>query len=153
MFSLHPINLSTDAELVFTYIDLLYGELFGEQHKLTRRVKTSLTAAWQNEPDALSVYVVKHHGDLAGFFTLKESFAIFAHGHYGIINELWVSPEYRGQGTGSIILSYIKQIAKEKHWGRIDVTAPPAEVWQKTFEFYQKNDFVFTGKKLKYLVT
>ena len=84
-----------------------------------------------------------------GFFTLAESFSIFAHGNYGIINEFWIAQKHRGTGVGQSIINEIQTIGKSKEWKRIDVTAPASSDWGRTFEFYKKCGFELTGKKLK----
>jgi len=97
-------------------------------------------------------YKVLIEGNVVAFFTLTESFSFFAHGQYGIIKELWVKPEFRSQGVGGQVLQMIKDLAKEKGWERIDVSAPIAEEWSRSAEFYKKYGFVSTGKKLRHIV-
>jgi len=134
------------------YIDLLYLELFGEEALLSSQIKADIKQQWQTGNPTHWAYKVVKSNQVIAFFTLAESFSFFAHGRYGIINELWVAPDFRAQGVGGKVLQLIKELAHEKNWQRIDVSAPPFDEWLKTFEFYQKHDFIYTGKKLKYLV-
>lgn len=48
--------------------------------------------------------LVDTSGRTAAFFALAESFAFFAHGSYGILNELWVNPEVRSRGVGKDVI-------------------------------------------------
>ena len=137
----------TDEKRIQSYICSLYAELFGESAIPTQ-------AEFEHIFNVLSehfhtAYEVTAGSDVVAFFTLSESFSIFAKGRYGIINELWVSPDYRSRGIGSNVVDEIVSLAKLNGWSRIDVSAPPNAEWDKTFEFYQKCGFEFTGRKLK----
>lgn len=84
-----------------------------------------------------------------GVLTLTESFAIFAGGRYGVIDELWVDPARRSSGVGRVLLEAAVAVARERGWRRLDVTAPGGDAWRRTVAFYEKNGFVFTGPKLR----
>jgi len=106
-----------------------------------------------NDPkNSHHVYCLKENNDTLAFFTLGESFSVFAHGNYGIINELWVNKHFRSKGIGQKVIEEIRKIGKEKGWQRIDVSAPSDEKWNRSFDFYQQNGFAFTGRKLKILL-
>jgi len=146
------LDLGTSFDEVTQYIDLLYAELFGEEALLSQQTKLDIQRQWQTDVPTHWAYKIVDDNQVVAFFTLAESFSFFAHGRYGIINELWVAPDFRSQGVGGQVLTFIKTLAREKNWPRIDVSAPPFDEWIKTFEFYQKYGFMHTGKKLKYLI-
>ncbi|WP_112480371.1 GNAT family N-acetyltransferase [Vibrio variabilis] len=137
----------TDNNLIKKYIGKLYGELFG-----TSSIPSDMS--FQKVFDELSdnthfAYEVKCDNEVVAFVTLSESFSIFAHGRYGIINELWVHEDHRSKGIGQAVIQELVEISHVYGWSRIDVTAPPSKSWNRTFEFYQKCGFEFTGRKLK----
>ncbi|MFO7869409.1 MAG: GNAT family N-acetyltransferase [Bacteroidales bacterium] len=101
--------------------------------------------------DKLIQLVAKKDDNIVGLLNVQLSFAFFANGEYGIINELYVKPEYRKDGVGKLLIDAVLKIGEEKKWKRIDVTAPRGDEWKKTVHFYEKNGFVFAGPKLKYL--
>ncbi len=88
------------------------------------------------------------HG-IIGILTLTESQAIYAGGYYGVIDEMYVDPEFRSKDVGKKLVQQAKDPATEKGWKRIDVTAP-TDGNVRTIRFYEKNGFVFTGPKLKF---
>jgi GNAT superfamily N-acetyltransferase len=92
------------------------------------------------------------NGDNIGIVTLVESFAIYAGGNYGVIDEMYVVPEHRSQGVGKLLIKAAKEYGRQKGWFRIDVTAPTEERWQRTVKFYEREGFVFTGPKLKFVL-
>ena len=150
--NLIKIDPNTEFEQIEEYISLLFNELFGEA-AIPSKEQFALVQQQLVEGKTFHwAYKMLQGDNVVAFFTLAQSFSVFANGRYGIINELWVSPESRGQGVGNKVLEAIKQLAKKQGWLRLDVSAPPMEKWQKTFEFYQKNGFELTGKKLKYML-
>lgn len=96
--------------------------------------------------------LAKNNDETIGILTIQESFAFYANGNYGIINELYVKPDFRSKGVGEMLLNEIIKIAKTKKWKRVDVTAPLEEKWERTVNFYQQKGFQFTGPKMKYVV-
>jgi len=146
------LDISDSNKEIEFFIDQLYLELFGKDALLSNEDKVAIKNQWQKQQPAHWAFKVVQNKNAVAFFTLAESFSYFAQGAYGIINELWVAEEYRSKGVGGEVLKYIKQIAEDKGWRRVDVSAPHFERWIKTFEFYQKHGFSYTGKKLKYLV-
>lgn len=102
--------------------------------------------------ESLIVLVAKSGNKTIGIVTLQESFAFYADGRYGVINELYVLPEHRSKGVGQLLLEEVVKIGQKKGWKRIGVTAPPGDNWKRSVNFYERNGFVFTGPKLKYLI-
>lgn len=141
-----------DFAEISKHIELLFTELFDQDAKLAPDELNKIKHQWLTESPKHQAFKLVEGQNTLAFFTLAESFAFFAHGRYGIINELWVDPKQRGQGTGKALIEQVRKLAENKGWTRVDVTAPASEVWQRTFEFYQKNGFIFTGKKLKILI-
>ncbi len=89
-------------------------------------------------------------GDAVGVVTLVETFAIYAGGRYGVIDELYVEPEYRAQGVGRLLIDAAKEHGRQRGWARIEVTAPAEERWAATVDFYKRQGFIFTGPKLRF---
>jgi len=131
------------------YIDLLYLELFGQDAVLADELFDNIYSQLQDRRNGHNAYCIKQNNETVAFFTLAEAYAIFAHGKYGIINELWVDKKYRSTGIGAAVIDEILNISRERGWQRIDVSAPPSTDWDRTFEFYLKNGFTLTGRKLK----
>lgn len=138
-----------DKAEIKKYITLLYSELFGASSIPTDEAFEQIFAQLDNPNNPHEAYTLVDGSTVIAFFTLVESFAIFAQGKYGIINELWVNQAYRSQGVGQKVINEICNIARQRHWQRVDVSAPADAKWDRTFSFYQKNGFTFTGRKLK----
>ncbi len=142
-----------DAPLVFDWVMRLLNELGEEGEELGALAEDKVLQAWREMEDRFHVFAARTGaGDICGILTLAEAFAIYANGNYGIINEMYVAPEYRSAGIGAKLVDAVKEFGKQRGWTRIDVTAPESERWERTRRFYEKQGFVFTGPKLKFLL-
>ena len=92
-------------------------------------------------------------GEAVGILTVTETFAIYAGGRYGVIDEMYVDPGHRSAGVGRGLLEAAKELGRVRGWRRIDVTAPPGDAWGRTVRFYEGHGFVFTGPKMRCLLT
>ena len=131
-------------------IQELLIELTGKNENLdTERILNDL----KSYSDKFILLFLKFNQTIVGVITIQEAFAFYTDGKYGIINELYIKPNFRSKGYGEILIKETIKIAKHKDWKRLDVTAPPGDKWKRTKEFYTQNGFQYTGPKLKYLIT
>jgi len=86
---------------------------------------------------------------IIGFLCAIESFSIYANGIFGVINELYVTPDYRSQKIGRKLIHSLLKIAKENQWNRIELDTPEVEKSAKTIKFYHNEGFVEVGLRLK----
>jgi len=90
-------------------------------------------------------------GDVVGVLTIVETLSLYAGGYIGVLNELYVVPEYRSEGVGKILLNAAKALAEERGWKRLEVTTP-GEEYAKTLRFYEREGFMEIGPRYKYMV-
>jgi len=135
---------------VLRLVELLLLELAegGDEFTGLDRARTLADLARQGDR-FLALLARDDSGEPAGVLTLTETFAIFAGGTYGVIDELYVAPGHRSAGLGRRLLDAAAAIGRERGWRRLDVTAPPGDAWRRSVAFYEKNGFVFTGPKLR----
>jgi GNAT superfamily N-acetyltransferase len=144
---------SENAEVVFEWVTRLLMELGEEGEELGTLNKDAVLKAWKEIENRYSAFVAyDENQNVIGICTLMESFAIYANGNYGIIDEMYVHPDYRSQSVGARLISAVVDHGRQKSWTRIDVTAPENERWCRTRAFYEKRGFIFTGPKLKKLL-
>jgi len=111
-------------------------------------------AAIFNEIDAddrHSTLLAMDEDEVVGIVTLSESISLYAGGHIGVINELYVVPEYRSEGVGKILLDAAKDLGEERGWVRLEVTTPGDE-YERTLRFYEREGFISIGPRYKYLI-
>ncbi len=141
-----------DSDIVLKYVKKLLVELSVRPEDETLGDTDKILADWQEAGDRLVSFAAKDGNAVVGVITLVESFAIYAGGWYGIINELYIEPEYRSKGVGKLLLDTVADYGRGRGWKRIDVTAPSGEAWKRTVNFYKREGYTFTGPKLKVML-
>lgn len=77
--------------------------------------------------------------------TITETYALYAGGKIGLIQEFYVSPEYRNSNVGSMLINEVKRHGKRKNWSCIELCTPPLPEFERTLKFYQKNGLIPVG--------
>ena len=150
---------ASEIRIVLTLINELLAELGEEgdeflgidREKLERDIRRDLASseAWGR---FIPLLAKDEDGTPLGVLTLSETFAIYAGGAYGVIDEMYVRPAYRCRGVGTRLVEEAMTIARRRRWFRVDVTGPEGQDEAPAVDFYEKLGFEFTGKKLRRLV-
>ena len=101
------------------------------------------------------VFVAQNNesGELIGFVTVYEGYALYAEGALGTMAELYVRPQYRSQGIGKELIQSVKDFGDVRGWKRLEVTTPPLPQFDETLAFYEREGFEISGgRKLKTLL-
>lgn len=97
--------------------------------------------------------VHKETSEIIGFLSMGMSSSLYAGGHFGIIQELYIRKEYRSHGAGKRLIAAAVEYAKNQGWQRLEVSTPPLPEFARSLAFYQREGFVITGgEKLKLLL-
>ena len=153
MIRIEALELDHANEAIDLVI-LLLKELADDPGRVNLLDRGKIIDDWTAHPDRFQVFVARTDTDVViGIITVVECFAIYAGGAFGIINELYVAPDWRSKAVGRQLLDEVKNSARSCGWQRLDVTAPAGEQWQRTVRFYEREGFTCTGPKLKFLVT
>lgn len=76
---------------------------------------------------------------VVGVVTYTQTYALYAGGKIGLIQEFYVAPEYRSLNVGSLMLDELKSYGKSQKWACIELCTPPLPQFERTLAFYQKN--------------
>lgn len=98
------------------------------REKLHADIRHSLeVAGTRAAPGHMVAILAKESNGLAvGVLLLTQCFAVYAGGEYGVIDELYVRPEYRGRDIERDLLDEAVAISQRRGWVRLDVTGPEA---------------------------
>ncbi len=87
-------------------------------------------------PGRLLAVLARDDGGLAvGVLLLSQSFALHAGGEYGVIDEVYVRPEYRRLDIARQLLDEAVAIATRRGWLRLDVAGPEGERGDRAARF------------------
>lgn len=89
-------------------------------------------------------------GDLpVGMAGLVQSAAIHTYGPFGVINELYVEPDYRPLGVSAALIEAMAAHGAAQGWSHIEVSAPGGDYFAPVVGSYLREGFVETGPRLK----
>jgi GNAT superfamily N-acetyltransferase len=93
-------------------------------------------------------------GDIVGLLGVSWQTAVRIPGRYGLIQELWVHPSWRGREIGAELLDALRDVAREGGIARIEVGLPSERFPQleATEAFYRANGFEPVGMRMKLLL-
>lgn len=77
--------------------------------------------------------------------TMTETYALYAGGKIGVIQEFYVSPKYRTSGVGSLLIEQVQSYGKKNKWSCIELCTPPLPEFERTLSFYQNNGLIPVG--------
>ncbi len=135
-----------DTPAVATLLAALFEEV---EHTPDAEDIAQIFAEIDSDPRHSTLLALDEDGDPAGILTLTESISISAGGEMGILNELYVVPEYRSEGLGKLLLEEAKNLAESRGWQRLEVTTP-GDDFPKTLHFYEREGFHRIGTRYKF---
>ncbi len=146
MIDVKRCNLE-DASLIADYASRLLKELRGKHVPLEHLI--SSIRRWMTQEKYNAFFAVSEQ-QIVGLITVAEHYALFAEGNFGVIQELYISPEHRSAGIGVKLLNAVKQLSVEKQWHIIELSTPDRIKWERTYDFYTREGFYEVGARLRY---
>ncbi|HEX4838127.1 MAG TPA: GNAT family N-acetyltransferase [Solirubrobacteraceae bacterium] len=104
--------------------------------------------------DAGALLVADADGELVGVLGVSWQLAMRIPGRYGLIQELWVHPSWRGRTIGGDLLVALFELARERGVARIEVGLPSERFARlaATEAFYANNGFATIGTRMRRLL-
>jgi GNAT superfamily N-acetyltransferase len=138
-----------DADAIGTMLSALLSELYPDQAPDYRPDSVIGTARSMLVDDAYHAFLaIMPDGEIGGVVGLSECKAIYAHGAFGEIAELYVKPEYRSAKVGAQLVEAAISLAHARGWSMLEVGAPDVPRWQRTVDFYLRTGFTEIGPRL-----
>ena len=92
--------------------------------------------------------ILAHEGaDLVGVCTLTYQPSIRTLGRYGIIQEMYVRPEFRGENLGTKIIETAAAVAKSAGCSIVELGTPPDD--ERAEKFYRRVGFSQVGARMR----
>jgi GNAT superfamily N-acetyltransferase len=108
-----------------------------------------------HDRDAGAVLVAECEGALIGVLGASWQNAIHIPGRYGLIQDLWVQPSWRGSGVGGGLLAALCELARERGVARLEVGLPREHFagLAVTEAFYAAHGFTALGARMRRSLT
>lgn len=103
-----------------------------------------LCARWMDE-GVYKALIAYDETRAVGVVTIAESYALYAGGKIGIIQECYVTPERRSARLGEALLKAALSLAQANGWACMELCTPPLPEFARTIDFYAGHDFVPVG--------
>lgn len=136
-----------DTHVVSALLESLFEEV---GHTLTANEIAEVFLHIDSDDHHSTLLAISADEEAVGILTIAESLGLYAGGRIGVINELYVLPEYRSEGVGKLLLDAAKELAEQRGWTRLEVTTP-GEGYEKTLRFYEREGFVPIGPRYKFM--
>jgi GNAT superfamily N-acetyltransferase len=93
---------ATDRDDVLVLVERLLHELEDRPEEFAGLDRAKTLRDLERDWERFAAFLARTPGGQAvGVATLVETFAIYTGGRYGVIDEMYVVPEYRSQGVGA----------------------------------------------------
>jgi GNAT superfamily N-acetyltransferase len=126
------------AEPADTPLILRFIKELAAYEKLAHEVvatKEILDETLFGEKSYAEVIIAEYHGQPVGYTLFFHNFSTFL-GRPGIyIEDIYVTPEYRGKGIGKALLNYCAMLARKRKCGRMEWWVLK---WNPARDFYEK---------------
>jgi GNAT superfamily N-acetyltransferase len=138
------------GELLQEIMDRIGIDVF---HFDLEKTKGRLTDFIEHEKNFVFIASQMTSGEIIGFVTVYEGYALYAEGVFGTMAELYVRPQYRSQSIGKMLIQTVKEFGNARGWKRLEVTTPPLPQFDATLSFYEREGFEISGgRKLKTVI-
>ncbi|MGA9315242.1 MAG: GNAT family N-acetyltransferase [Solirubrobacteraceae bacterium] len=100
------------------------------------------------------VLIAEHEDEVVGIIGVSWQVAMRIPGRYGVIQELWVKPEFRYMTIGADLLEALAEVARKQGVERIEVGLPSERypALDATEAFYINNGFTQIGTRMRRVV-
>lgn len=141
-----------DVPAIVAAVNRLLEELGGKPGAADALEQTA--RALVDDGDAGVLLVAENLGEIVGVLGVSWQIAIRVPGRYGLIQELWVHPAFRGMTIGGDLVVALFEIARERGVRRLEVGLPSERFPHlgATEAFYLNNGFTTIGTRMRRLL-
>lgn len=139
-----PKHAATVASLVFDLtneiIERTQAQHFDlELATLTRQCRDFL------ERGIYQAWLVYRGEQAVGVATLAETFALYAGGKVGVMQEFYIAPDCRSEGIGANLMERVFSLGEKRGWTCVELCTPPLPEFEGALRFYQQQGFQAVG--------
>jgi GNAT superfamily N-acetyltransferase len=142
-----------DVPAVASAVAELLGELSAYPDS-AQALEGAAQSIIEDENAGILILAQAGDGQIVGLLGCSWQIAVRVPGRYGLIQELWVAPAWRGRAVGRDLLAAVVDLAQQLEIGRIEVGLPSERFagLTATRDFYLANGFTAIGTRMRRLV-
>lgn len=84
-------------------------------------------------------------GEAIALATIAQTYALYAGGKIGVIQEFYVVPEFRSRGVGEQLIAQVRAYCETNAWSCMELCTPPLPEFERALSFYQAHGLVPVG--------
>lgn len=77
--------------------------------------------------------------------TIAETYALYAGGKIGVVQEFCVIPKFRCSGVGALLIEQLRTYGQQRGWSCMELCTPPLPEFERTLSFYENNGLAAVG--------
>jgi GNAT superfamily N-acetyltransferase len=138
-----------DVAVAAAAVGALLEELGGEVPPAAEL--EAATRVLVERPEAGTLLVAEAGGEVVGVLAASWAHAVHVPGRYGVIQDLWVRPDFRSRAVGRDLVESYAELAREAGAARLEVGLPREsfERIKATENFYLANEFASLGIRMR----
>lgn len=95
------------------------------------------------QPNRGRIFVVRNHDQIFGMVNLLFTISTARGGFVILMEDVVIHPDHRGQGYGTMLVDYVAEFAKKKHFKRITLLTD--RISAESQEFFKKRGFEYSN--------
>ncbi|MGY0569657.1 GNAT family N-acetyltransferase [Bradyrhizobium sp. RDM12] len=121
------MSVPGDKNAVAEAVEKLLSELGGPGPEFSLEGAKQAALRLIQDPEGGFIFVVEEQAteQIVGVASISAVQAVRAAGAYGVLQELWISRDFRSSGCGRHLLEAVDSEAKRRGWQMIEVALPP----------------------------
>jgi GNAT superfamily N-acetyltransferase len=97
-------------------------------------------------PEFGGAWVILADGEVAGYVVLTACYSLEFHGRFGLLDELYIDPQWRGQGLGTAALAFVDGQCRSRGWKAVRLEVVHANC--RAHELYRRDGYHIEGRHL-----
>lgn len=106
----------------------------GVEYGYTKEKKRNIREAFKKND--FEIFIMYDDDKKVGFMGLIEMYSTFLAKYTCYLDDIFILDEYRGKGYGTKFMDFLKKLARERDYGRVDWSTPEAN--KQAQAFYDK---------------
>ncbi|EHR00773.1 acetyltransferase [Bradyrhizobium sp. WSM471] len=142
-----------DENAVAKAVEELLSELGGPGPEFSLQGAKQAALRLIQDPEQGFIFVVEEQGtgQIVGVASISAVQAVRAAGAYGVLQELWISRDFRSSDCGRHLLEAVDSEAKRRGWQMIEVALPPDgyPALERVRHFYEERGYRVGGLRAR----